>query len=95
VPNARLIATVALVEYAVVLFLGAITFLIGLGGLENVNGLDVLGYLLLGLGRLALAVVAGLVTYHAWTRLGGSLAALTRPSSPVSPGPMPPSGPVA
>jgi len=95
VPNARLIATVALVEYAVVLFLGAITFLIGLGGLENVNGLDVLGYLLLGLGRLALAVVAGLVTYQAWTRLGGSLAALTRPSSPVSPGPMPPSGPVA
>jgi hypothetical protein len=96
VSSARLIGTVALVEYAVALFLGAITFLIGLGGLENVNGLDVLGYLFLGLGRLALAVVAGLVTYQTWTRLGGSLAALSRPSYPAPPSsPMPPSGPVA
>jgi hypothetical protein len=99
-PSARLIATVALVEYAVALFFGAITFLIGLGGLQNVNGLDVLGYLFLGLGRLALAVVAALVTYQAWTRLGGSFAALGRPTSPVPPSSVPPSsappsGPVA
>ena len=90
VAQARLIATVALVEYAVVLFFGALSFLIGLGGFVNVNGLDVLGYLLLGLGRLGLALIAGLVAYQTWTRLGGSLAALTRPSAP-----WPPSGPPA
>jgi hypothetical protein len=90
VAQARLIALIALVEYVVVLFFGALTFLIGLGGFVNVNGLDVLGYLLLGLGRLGLALVAGLVTYQTWTRLGGSLSALTRPAAP-----WPPSGPPA
>lgn len=88
VANARLVAMIALAEYAVALFFGAITFLIGLGGFVNVTGLDVLGYLLLGLGRLALGALGGLVTYQAWTRLGGSLGALGRPSYPT-----PPSGP--
>jgi hypothetical protein len=101
VRNARLIAILALIEYAVVLFFGALSFLIGLGGFVNVTGLDVLGYLLLGLGRLALAALAGLVAYATWTRLGGSFAALTRPATPTQPGtpmppaPMPPSGPTA
>ncbi|MBX6749166.1 MAG: hypothetical protein IRY85_05745 [Micromonosporaceae bacterium] len=93
VAQARLIATIALVEYVVVLFLGALTFLIGLAGFVNVNGLDVLGYLLLGLGRLGLALIAGLVAYQTWTRLGGSLAALTRPSTPWPPSEPPASGP--
>ena len=91
VPAARLIATIAVIEYVVLLFFGALTFLIGLGGLGGADGVDVISYLLLGLGQLGLAAVAGLVAYQAWTRLGGSLAALARPSAPVPPaGPTPP-----
>jgi hypothetical protein len=85
VPQAKLIVTVAVVEYAVLLFFGVITFLIGLGGLGGADGLDVLSYLLLGLGRIVLAGIAGLVTYQAWARLGGSFAALSRPSTPTPP----------
>ena len=88
VPQAKLIATVAVIEYAAILFLGTITFLIGLGGqFAPRDGFVVLEYLLLGLARLGLAAVAGLVTYQAWTRVGGSLAALTRPSTPAPPAP--------
>ena len=91
VAQAKLITTVAVIEYAAILFFGTITLLIGLGSMGGVDGLNVLTYLVLGLGRLGLAAVAGLVTYQAWSRLGGSLAALTRPSTPVPPatGPTP------
>lgn len=90
--QAKLIATVALIEYAAILFFGAVTYLIGLGAdFGPRDGLALLSYLLLTLGRLVLAAGAGLVTYQAWTRLGGSLAALTRPSTPAPPtGPTPP-----
>jgi hypothetical protein len=85
VRHAKLIATVAVVEYAVLLFLGVITFLIGLGGFSGADGLDVLTYVVLGLGRLVLAAIAGLVTYQTWARLGGSFAALSRPRTPAPP----------
>jgi hypothetical protein len=85
VAHAKLIATVAVAEYAVLLFLGVITFLIGLGGIEGADGLDVLSYLVLGLGRIVLAAIAGYVAYQAWARLGGSFAALSRSRAPAPP----------
>ena len=93
VSQAKLIATVAVIEYAAIVFFGVITFLIGLGGFGGpfggASGVDVLDYLVLGLGRLGLAAVAGFVTFQAWTRLGGSLNTLTRSSS-ATPPPAPP-----
>lgn len=90
--QAKLIATVALIEYAAILFFGTVTYLIGLGAeFAPREGLAVLSYLLLTLGRLGLALGAGLVTYQAWVRLGGSFAALSRPNTPAPPtGPTPP-----
>jgi hypothetical protein len=93
VSQAKLITTVAVIEYAAILFFGVITFLIGLGGFGGpfggASGVDVLDYLVLGVGRLGLAAVAGFVTFQAWTRLGGSLNTLTRSSS-ATPPPAPP-----
>jgi hypothetical protein len=78
-PQAKLIATVALLEYVVILLFGVLTLLIGLGvyGGSPRGGYNALVFFVLGLGRLALAAIAGLVVYQAWTRLGGSLAGLT------------------
>jgi hypothetical protein len=76
VPRARVIAGVALVEYAVAVVLGTLTWLIGLGsvGGHNARGaFDAMSYVLLGLGRIGLATLAGLVVYSAWVRLGGVL----------------------
>jgi hypothetical protein len=91
--SAKMIATVALVEYAVILVLGLLTLLIGVGAvadarISNANqSFDVLSYFVLGLGRLALAAIAGLASYQAFTRLGGSISmGGTRPS------PTPPAG---
>jgi len=86
-PQAKLIAMVAVIEYAVILLLGVITFLIGLGAadFDPRDGVATLAYVLLGLGRIVLAVIAGLVAYQAWNRAGGSLASLTRPRTPAPP----------
>jgi hypothetical protein len=78
-PQAKTIVTVALVEYAAILLFGLIALLIGVGAVAdgpygNANrAFDVLGYFVLGTGRLVLAAVAGLATYQAFTRLGGAL----------------------
>jgi hypothetical protein len=75
-PQARRIAGVAVAEYAAAVVLGALTWLIGLGSLggDTANAtFDGLAYVLLGLGRLALAALAGAVVYQAWVRLGGAL----------------------
>src|SRR5688572_28436190 len=76
VQGARLIAAVALVEYAVALFFGAITLLIGLAavfdGLETINGVfDALRYFVLGLGNLVLIAIAAYVVVRSYTGLGG------------------------
>jgi hypothetical protein len=89
VPQAKLITTVALVEYAVMLLLGALTFLIGLAALDSDTAnefFDSLGYVMLGLGRLGLAALAGLVVYQAWVRLGGYVpVTITRVPPPAPP----------
>ncbi|MGE5828447.1 MAG: hypothetical protein ACM30G_08795 [Micromonosporaceae bacterium] len=82
-PGARLMATVALVEYAVVLLFGVVTLLVGLGvAFSDYPGnalysfgraLDGLGYLVLGVGELILVAIAMLVVYRAYTALGGRL----------------------
>jgi hypothetical protein len=95
-PRAKTIVTVALIEYAAIVLFGLVAWLIGVGAVAdgpygNANrAFDVLGYFVLGAGRLVLAGVAGLVTYRAFTHLGGTLpvgikwqtAGRTRPPPP-------------
>ncbi|HEY7224944.1 MAG TPA: hypothetical protein VH561_15325 [Micromonosporaceae bacterium] len=72
----RVIATVALIEYAFAVFFGTLAFLIGLGSLGGGSvkaAFDAIGFVVLGLGRLGLAALAGLVVYQAWARVGGVL----------------------
>jgi hypothetical protein len=77
--RAKTIIAVALVEYAAILLFGVFALLIGVGAISDGpfgsanRTFDVLGYFVLGAGRLALAAVAGLVAYQAFTRLGGAL----------------------
>jgi hypothetical protein len=86
---ANLISMVALLEYAVILLLGLITLLIGLGSFGDRSddrvGYDVMSYFLLGVGRLGLAAIAGLVVYRAWVRLGGSLPQVRVTMGPPAP----------
>jgi hypothetical protein len=86
---ARLITTVALLEYAVVLLFGVLTLLIGLGAFGDGSGprvgFDVTSYFVLGLGRLGLAAVAGFVVYRIWVSLGGSLPQVRVTMGPPAP----------
>jgi hypothetical protein len=92
--GAKLLATVALLEYVVAIVLGALAWLIGFasvfdGGIDTANdAFDGLRYLVMGLADLALLAVAALVVYKAFTSLGGRLpVTLTR--TPTAPPPPP------
>jgi hypothetical protein len=75
--QAKVIAAVAVAECAAILVFGVLALLIGVGAVaDDTNAtandaFDVLAYFALGLGRLALAAVAGLVSYQAFAKLGG------------------------
>jgi hypothetical protein len=92
--RAKLLATVALLEYAVAIVLGALAWLIGIagvfdGGIDTANdAFDGLRYLVMGVADLGLLVVAALVVYKAFTSHGGRLpVTLTR--TPTAPPPPP------
>jgi hypothetical protein len=77
-PGAKLMAGIALIEYAVALFFGVITFLIGLGyaftGIDHFS--DVIGamrHLIIGLLELGLLALAGFAVLRVFTALGGKL----------------------
>jgi hypothetical protein len=76
-PGAKLIAGIALIEYAVALFFGVITFLIGLGyafGIDNFSDvIEAMSYLITGLLRLGLLALAGYAVLRVFTALGGKL----------------------
>jgi hypothetical protein len=90
---AKLLTTVALLEYAVSLVFGVLAWLIGFasvfdGGLNNSlnNAFDALRYLVMGFADLALIAVAAYVVYRAFTQLGGRLpVTLTRTAPPPPP----------
>jgi hypothetical protein len=89
VPGAKLIASIALIEYALALFFGVITLLIGLGamfdGVDRINDVfDALAYIVLGLGNLLLMAIAAYVVTRSYTELGGRLPS-PRPSGTVPP----------
>jgi hypothetical protein len=74
VPGARLLTIVALLEYAVALFFGIITFLLGLTStfrevLSAGGTIGTFRYVVLGLAELGLVAVAAYVTFVAFTRL--------------------------
>lgn len=77
-PAAKLMAGIALIEYAVALFFGAITFLIGLGyaftGVDNLS--DVIGamrHLVIGAVELGFLALAGYAVLRVFLSLGGKL----------------------
>lgn len=85
-PAARLIGSIALIEYAVALVLGTLAFLVGLAGrFEGLNdeGIYAFGGVLQALGGvietlllLALLAFAALWTYRLYTGAGGTLPRL-------------------
>jgi hypothetical protein len=86
IPGARLITVIALIEYAVALLFGVITFLIGLGAvldrIDDAN--DAVGafrHVVLGLAELALIGVAAYIVVTAFTSLGGRLPVGRGPQS--------------
>ena len=90
VAGAKLITLIALIEYAVALAFGGLTFLIGLGaafdGIGTAEGAMIaLQYLVLGFARLGLLVVTGYVVFRAFTTLGGRLPVGRRPVAPPPP----------
>jgi len=77
-PRSKLIVTVALIEYAVALFFGIVTLLVGLGAeIDSVNDgndwLYALNYLIIGLANLGLIAVAAYVVLRAFVGQGGRL----------------------
>jgi hypothetical protein len=93
--HAKLIAAVALVEYALSLVFGVFALLIGVGAvvdgpINNSNdAFDALAYFVMGAAALALIAVAGWATYQAFVRLGGSLPVPVN-RTPAPPPPPPP-----
>jgi len=76
--SARMIAAIALAEYAFALFFGLVTLLIGLGAVfdsvdDASESFGALGYLVLGIAGLGLMTVAALVVWRAFSSLGGKL----------------------
>ena len=92
-PEARLVALIALIEYAFALLFGALTFLIGLGSafsdLDDPDGalysfgeaLAGIRYLVMGVVQLGLLAIAALIVYRTFTALGGRLP-INRTSRP-------------
>lgn len=98
-PESRLVAFIALIEYAFALLFGVITFLVGLGyafgNLDDPDGalysfgeaLAGIGYLAIGLVKIALMAVAALIVYRAYTGLGGRLPINRPTTTPTNPTP--------
>ena len=89
-PGARVMALIALAEYAFALFFGVITLLIGLiGVLSNVNtawdSFNALQYLVMGVAALVLIAIAGYLTLRAYQSLGGRVPTFTPRTPPVPP----------
>ncbi len=94
--GAKLLTTVALLEYVVSLVLGVLAWLIGLGsvfngGIDSPNdAFDGLRYLIMGLADLGLILVAGYLTYRAFVQLGGRLPVTVTRTTRTAPTPPPP-----
>jgi hypothetical protein len=78
IPAARLLAMIALIEYAVTLLFGLLTLVLGLpavvGGVNSAQGgLDAMRYVVMGVAELILIGVASYVVLKTYTGLGGKL----------------------
>lgn len=77
--GARLIAMIALIEYAVAIFFGVITFLIGFGAVfdgyySSNDGYNAFKYLIMGLATLVLFLIAAYATFRSFLSVGGKLS---------------------
>jgi len=97
----KLLAAVALVEYAVTLFFGMIAFLIGLAGaFDNVDSaaraFDGLRYIVMSLVELGFVALAAWVILRLFLALGGTLPDFSsRHTPPATPPSVPPQEPPA
>jgi hypothetical protein len=89
--GAKVITLIALVEYAVSLFFGFVTLLIGLGSVfEGVNNpsdaFHAMAYLVLGAASLGLIAIAAYVCLRAFLSVGGrfNIGTPTTPTTPAS-----------
>jgi hypothetical protein len=78
IPAARLLARIALIEYAVTLFFGLLTLVVGLVAVvDGVNsaqsGLAAMRYVVLGVAELGMIAVVAHVVLRTYTSLGGKL----------------------
>jgi hypothetical protein len=78
IPGARLLARIALIEYAVTLLFGLLTLVVGLVAVvDGVNsaqsGLAAMRYVVLGAAELGMIAVVAHVVLRAYTNLGGRL----------------------
>jgi hypothetical protein len=93
--GAKIFAMVALVEYAVAVVFGGITFLIGLGGLGWVDTfaetIDALGHVVLTVARIGLAALAGYAVLRVFLAVGGRMSLPSALQPPANP----PIGPAA
>jgi hypothetical protein len=92
-PMARTFVTVALVEYAVSLFLGIITFLIGIGNLYQFNsGVGGTRDLILTIAAIVLIAIAGYITYGIFVEMGGRIVGPRTTYGNYPTQPIPPAG---
>ncbi|BCJ73980.1 hypothetical protein CS0771_35240 [Catellatospora sp. IY07-71] len=84
---AKVLSLVALVEYAVAVFFGAIAFLIGLGGFGWVDtfpeAVQALGHMVLTVARLGLVALAGYAVLRVFLALGGRITVPAALKSPT------------
>jgi hypothetical protein len=78
IPAARLLARIALIEYAVTLIFGSLTLVVGLVAVvDGVNsaqsGLGAMRYVVMGATELGMIAVVASVALRAYTGLGGKL----------------------
>jgi len=86
----KLMAAIALVEYAVVLFFGAIAFLLGLARtfdyVSSARGaFGALEHLVLGLAELGIAALAAYAVFRVYLSLGGTLPDFSARHTPPAP----------
>jgi len=99
--GSKLMSAIALVEYAVVLFFGVITFLLGLGrAFDTVNRVDsafgALRHVVMSLVELGLVALAAWAVLRLFLALGGTLPDFSaRHTPPAGPADAPPAQPPA
>jgi hypothetical protein len=90
--GSKVLAGIALIEYAVALLFGALTFLIGLAyaftSIDSAGGaLGAFRYMVIGAAELAILALAGYAVLRVYQSLGGRIPDVARMNRPAPPPP--------